>query len=105
MALRRLHAVAVSSAAGGEPLPIGGPPEDCGNESGCICRGATLANGIDLALFVPLQVDLLIADTAAAQFGIVPVEFTIGSGLYDDLCSPPQLSGRILRAHLSSLVI
>ena len=104
MALRRLHPVAVNSTAG-EPSPIGVPREDCGNESGCICRGATLAYGVDMAQFVPLQVDLLIADGAASQFGIVPVEFNIGSGLYDDLCSPPPLSGRILRAHLSSLVI
>jgi hypothetical protein len=89
------------SASNGETAPLRG----CENESGCICRGATLAHGVDLATFQPVQSDLLLLDSDAAQPGLVGADSATAMGIFDDPCRLPPLSGRILRARHSSLVI
>lgn len=104
MVIRHMEVVAEYSAAG-VPLPIGLPVPGCDNESGCICRGATLAHGVDLAAFQPMQMDLLLLDSDAAQPGLVVADSSAAKGIFDDPCRLPPLSGRILRARYASLVI
>ena len=89
------------SASNGETVPHRG----CENESGCICRGATLAHGVDLAAFQPVQMNLLLVESYTAQAGLVGADPVTAKGIFDDPCRLPPLSGRILRARHSSLVI
>ena len=104
MSVRHL-AIVASHRAAGESLPIGMPGDGCENESGCICRGATLADGVDLTFLQPLPIQLWLADACEFPIATVAPEIAAESGFLDDRCCPPPLSGRILRAHLSSLVI
>ena len=103
MAVRHAQFVA-SFVAAGEPLPIGMPKPGCDNESGCICRGATI-----------VQITAVIAPPTfhfghflTAEGALQPewlVEEAVPIRVHDGLHGPPPVSGRILRAHLSSLVI
>ncbi|HEX5103333.1 MAG TPA: hypothetical protein VFV87_05960 [Pirellulaceae bacterium] len=89
------------SASNGETAPHRG----CENESGCICRGATLAHGVDLAALQPVQMNLMLVESYTAQAGLVEADSAAAKGIFDDPCRLPPLSGRILRARHSSLVI
>jgi hypothetical protein len=88
--------------ADGSPVrPINLPPGGCDNESGCMCRGATLAVNMDATLFIPELVEMLAvpADEACRSFEL-PRMSAVGAEFFR---SPP-LSGRILRAHLASFL-
>lgn len=88
----------------GETLPANDEPAPCDNESGCICKGALVVDYVDAA---PL----------ASQFveSLATVDLTPSQCI---VCEMPQdwaylasahratsLSGKILRAHLSSYLI
>lgn len=89
----------------GLPLPIGWPHPGC-NESGCICRGATIAQAVDFADLHAVAGQWL---PAAAELAPSPRYHSAASGeflLHGDHCLfAPPISGRQLRALYVSLVI
>jgi hypothetical protein len=96
------HALAAYRTEG-LPPPIGLPERGCDNESGCICRGATVAT--------PLDAGALSAADALWQWLQLPpvaqfyVTWGLAKSLPRDECIAPPLSGRQLRALYASLVI
>jgi hypothetical protein len=104
-ALKQMAAATAHSRAG-LPMPIGWPLPGCENESGCICRGATLAQAVDTADLRGALGDWLWT-AADLPVAIHPRDAT-GSGLSpprDLFCLAPPISGRQLRALYASLVI
>jgi hypothetical protein len=101
---RQFLAIAVHLQAHGT-APVEALKHDCDNESGCLCRGATLAQIVDLGSVHPVTSDLWHFADADASPGFLANGNTAEQGFLIDPCPPPPLSGRILRAHLSSLVI
>jgi hypothetical protein len=95
----------VSEDGGLPSSPLDGPPPSCENESGCICRGATVANGIDLDAIIP-----------SGEF-FLPLVLAANATAYDQPDLPPAASGirlqtksgfysaRMLRTLYSSLLI
>lgn len=81
----------------------GSPAHDCGNESGCICRGATMAQPVDASGLDDSLVHCLELPAAAIAGEAA------GSG--DETLRPPRqnlvvrIFGRQLRAQYASLVI
>jgi hypothetical protein len=103
MAARHAQSVA-ALAATGEPLPIGMPKPGCDNESGCICRGATLVQSTTAVVLPTMPVDLFLSvdESPCSEWGAETTEFgRFHHGLY----GLPRVSGRMLRARLSLLVI
>ena len=100
--LSHRHALAAYRAAG-LPPPIGLPVPGCNDESGCICRGATVAT--------PMDAGGLIAANVISQWLEMPpaVQFHCAEAFTQALppaeCLAPPLSGRQLRALYASLVI
>ena len=96
MASRRIN-------AGGAPVPapVNLPPGTCENESGCMCRGATLAVSVDAAPLAPQLSDLLAVppNDAAGEPAFSPQ-----SAPDADLFRSPTISGRMLRAHSVSFL-
>lgn len=83
--------------ADGSPVrPINLPPGSCDNESGCMCRGATLAVNMDVAAFAPELADVLAVpvDDASAAFELPRI-----LAVHAEFFRTPPISGRILRAH------
>jgi hypothetical protein len=78
---------------------------DCDNESGCLCRGATIAQPVELNSVQPGLSDLWYFADAIASAGLLVGGSSAEQGFLLHPCPPAPLSGRILRAHLSSLVI
>ena len=104
-ALKQMAAATAHSRAG-LPLPIGWPHPGCENESGCMCRGATLAQAVDTAdlqgalgdwLRTTVDLAIMIHPRDATARGLSPPR--------DLLCFAPPISGRQLRALYASLVI
>lgn len=91
-----------STVFAGQPLRNAPVPErHCDNEYGCICKGATIAS--------PVVCDEPLANVNAALPMFDP---TFERSQANDVArssaeflSTPPLSGRMLRAHLASLVI
>jgi hypothetical protein len=90
--------------AAGEALPIGMPLPGCEDESGCICRGATLTQAVDVSClasdaadWLPLGLPLLPRAKATAENDDRPA--------FAGECLAPPFSGRQLRALYASLVI
>lgn len=81
------------------------PCRGCENETGCICRGATLAHRVDPSDLQPVTCNWLLAIALASQPGLTPADATVEPGTFADPSRLPPLSGRILRARYSSLVI
>jgi hypothetical protein len=97
------HKVLAACRAAGLPTPIGLPDPGCDNESGCICRGATVATPLDAGA-------LSGADTLSQWLELPPVvQFYFAEAFAKSLlpaeCIAPPLSGRQLRALYASLVI
>lgn len=93
------------AAETGRDLPLKGNLLHCHNESGCICRGAVfvapvVVQTIDLAVWDYLPAAL---DNRLAALELVPA--APPAAALDSLIFCPQLSGRILRALLASLLI
>jgi hypothetical protein len=100
--LNHRHALAAYREAG-LPPPIGFPDPGCDNESGCICRGATVATPLDAGA-------LNAADALWQWLELPPVaQFYFSEALAKSLppieCIAPPLSGRQLRALYASFVI
>ena len=89
------------SADGSPALPINLPPGTCENESGCMCRGATLAVSVDAASLMPQLSDLL---AIPANEAAVESAFSPQSAPDADLFRSPPISGRMLRAHSVSFL-
>jgi hypothetical protein len=88
-------------ADGSPALPINLPPGTCENESGCMCRGATLAVSVDAASLAPQLSDLLaIPPNDAAGEPVLSPQ----SDPDADLFRSPAISGRMLRAHSVSFL-
>ena len=104
-ALKQMTAAAAYRHAG-LPLPIGWPHPGCENETGCMCRGATLVQAVETA---DLQRDAGEWLLIASDLAIVPHQCEVADR---GLSHPPGLlffarpiSGRYLRALYASLVI
>lgn len=91
----------LANADGSPARPINLPPGGCENESGCMCRGATLAVGVDVAGLAPQLEYLLAAPTDDFVLAGVLAE---KPALDAEFFRSPPLSGRILRAHLASFL-
>ena len=86
---------------GSPARPLKLPPGSCDNESGCMCRGATLAVSMDVAAFAPELADVL---AAPADDGAISLEMPKTSAPDAEFFRSPPLSVRILRAHLASFL-
>jgi hypothetical protein len=89
------------NADGSPARPINLPPGSCENESGCMCRGATLAVSLDGAQFAPHLVEILAVPNDEGAISPEVPQKSRPDALF--FRSPP-LSGRILRAHLASFL-
>jgi hypothetical protein len=89
----------------GVPAPIETPAHDCEREHGCICRGATVVQAIDLSPFAAVEFHLLpVANSASASRLLLDTSAELTRPLEADSMMPP-LSGRQLRALYASLLI
>jgi hypothetical protein len=90
------------------PSPIQVPIHDCDQESGCICRGATLVAAVCVNHCQPAEQELIPLDLASAGCGM-SVEDCSGASAHlaasDYEMAMPPVSGRQLRALYASLVI
>jgi hypothetical protein len=102
-ALAQITAAAASREAG-LPLPVKVPSSDC-NESGCLCRGATLAAAVDIAHLQPHRGWLLPGPPEAGCTLTGNRSLCLRHILPIAVFDGPPLSGRQLRALLASLVI
>ena len=85
-----------------ETVPFGFPQGGCEDESGCMCRGATLATAVDVselapALLVDCVVELPFAFHSLSATSCMPS--SLGGRE-----APPPLSGKMLRTHYVSLL-
>lgn len=94
-----------NAASWSAPTGDTAPHRGCENETGCICRGATLAHRVDLSDLQPVACDWLLATGLASQPGLATADATVEPGAFDDPSRLPPISGRMLRARYSSLVI
>ena len=87
----------------GLSLPINRPAGGCDNESGCMCRGATVVAMLDASQFARdfHWLELLLP---RAAFGNELATATLARPLRDNWMHTPTLSGRSLRAHIASLL-
>jgi hypothetical protein len=102
------HFKIVAHLQSGHAAPFESSPHDCGNESGCICRGATLAHAVQADHGGSRLTDLLPIDLGLTQLAIGADVTALGNGwnaVADDLFDAPPVSGRQLRALFASLVI
>ncbi len=98
------HARATLLVRLGLPLPLEQPSHDCGHESGCICRGATVVvpiaapdwqdSGLERSLDLIDQPIGLVAEISLVRLTLDPHQH-----------AAPPLYGRILRAHMASFLI
>lgn len=87
-----------------ESLPANQAPTPCDNESGCICRGAVLAEPVDAATVAPQGLEMFVE---------MPTSLSIDTVIFAplDWCylhaahRQNPLFGKMLRAHLASFVI
>lgn len=104
-ALQQMASATIQSRAG-LPMPIGWPVPGCENESGCMCRGATLAQSVDTVDLPGIAGDWLRA--IADRWVTIHPRDAAGSGLLPPrglFRVAPPISGRLLRALYASLVI
>jgi hypothetical protein len=88
------------------PTPVQAPVHDCDHEYGCICRGATQVQAVEVTHCQPQPAELLLADLHDAPVrGVVDDSAAIWSSALDHDASVPPASGRQLRALYASLVI
>ena len=100
--LNHRHVLAAYRAAG-QPLPIGLPVHGCDDESGCICRGATVATLTDAdGLAAANSLSQWLELPPPSQFYYAEVSTQVSAPAE---CLAPPLSGRQLRALYASLVI
>ncbi len=90
--------------AAGEALPIGMPLPGCENESGCICRGATVAHAVDISCLAR-DVGHWLPPSDPSAFQCIEVGDSANVRSPDSKCLAPPITGRQLRALYASLVI
>ena len=102
---QHFRVVAIQQA--GHAAPIEPKRHDCDNESGCICRGATLAHAVDVAGFkgvettkLPIDLGLAPAGCTLALVAACESRPSAERGFF-----APLISGRQLRALYASLTI
>ena len=83
------------------PAPPNLPPGACENESGCMCRGATLVVSVDAASLAPQLSDLVAIPTHDAAENSA---FSTQPAPDADLFRSPSIAGRMLRAHSVSFL-
>jgi hypothetical protein len=88
----------------GQAVPIGIPARGCENESGCICRGATLAQAMDTSCLTTSTSRWVLLELPRGIVG-AEVASAIGRSRPPDRGLAPPLSGRQLRALYASLLI
>lgn len=92
--------VGLSCASSGRPMESDLPSApDCGDESGCICRGATLTTVLELEPPVNCENAVVFADTTIRESTASPFAPKFSSRTLT------QPTGRRLRALLASFVI
>ena len=91
-------ALAATCRAAHEPLPFM-PPTGCDNESGCLCRGATQAQPLDVTHLQASQSDLLSWNWLPSTFAAIEPD-RARSLRTDEGFSAPPISGRQLRGAL-----
>jgi hypothetical protein len=100
------HAWALDAAGpprGAASLPVAPAPADCENESGCICKGATLAVVVDLP---PVEVCFDLFDGfISPYYGEVAIDQAAGLLPRPPDEHAPVLSAQTLRALLQSYLI
>jgi hypothetical protein len=87
------------------PTPIGNSGHEGDCESGCICRGATLVDGVYIADFQQVEVHVLPVDAGLIVWCADLAEDRPAVGLDELAIGVPPISGRQLRARYASLVI
>jgi hypothetical protein len=88
------------------PTPVQAPVHDCNHEYGCICRGATQVQAVDVAHCKAQPAELLLAAVFNASVNsVVNPSDAVRSSSVDRDSSVPRVSGRQLRALYASLVI
>ena len=85
-----------------QPEPLQ-QPAGCENESGCMCRGATLIQSLDISDLAPRMMEVITQGDHARYADISILDSAVTAKNPAFFRSPP-LSGRILRAHLASLL-
>ena len=84
--------------------PLREAPMPCEQESGCLCRGAILAKSVEPpCIFGAGDWIRKLAITSAPQFSIVTSAIVASAGTKLGIDGPPSISGRALRAWVSSL--
>ena len=102
---QHFRVVAIQQA--GHSAPIEPKRHDCDNESGCICRGATVAQAVDVTDFRGLETARLPIDLGLAPAGCtlaLVAACESGPPTEREFFAPP-ISGRQLRALYASLTI
>jgi len=89
----------------GQSSPIHAPLHDCGHESGCICRGATIVHAVDASHLnsfgeVSWMLNLLQSTAATTPVGTLELQ-----SFDDSFFTAAPISGRQLRALYASLLI
>jgi hypothetical protein len=92
---------AATYRARNQSMPIM-PHRGCHNETGCMCRGATQAASVDVTDCEASYCALLPVTASDVSYAMETPARVLFAGWSD---SPPSLYGRMLRAHLGSLVI
>ena len=98
------HVQIARLGANRESLPANHAPAPCDNESGCICRGAVLAEPVDSATVAPQGLEMFLelpAPLAIYKVVIAPQDWCYLHSAHRQI----PLSGRMLRARLASFVI
>jgi hypothetical protein len=87
----------------GLPAPLEAPAHDCEREYGCICRGATAVQAVDLSVFASVYIDLLPVENGSSVVGAW-LDSSVAR-IRNAASTTPPISGRQLRALYASLVI
>jgi hypothetical protein len=89
----------------GLPIPLEQPAHDCGHESGCLCRGATVVVPIAAPDWRDSGLSQWLLDLNDRPIFIVAEVSLVKPTLDPHQHAAPPLFGRILRARYASFVI
>jgi hypothetical protein len=98
------HPPILASVHSAKEPPPGSPVQGCDNESGCICRGATLSHALGLEMLSAVASEWQVVGLPAA-FGVECACHDTPPAPFDRWRATPPVSGRQLRALYASLLI